>query len=195
MRVPGKGVFTKCARELDDRLVLTVGTLHPFARARAPFNPEPADIGLQMRGEHRTVLVERVGGQGDAGDLVERVQPAWRRGADMLRRAMGKKIKAEMETMSPAAREKRRMEVELERERRRIQEEEERAHAEAEKKAEEENRKRLEDEKKAEYDELLAYAVEFVESNPKVVSGIFKEWLANDAAKTNEANVAASGAA
>jgi flagellar M-ring protein FliF len=105
------------------------------------------------------------------------------------------KIKAEMETMSPAAREKRRMEVELERERRRIQEEEERAHAEAEKKAEEENRKRLEDEKKAEYDELLAYAVEFVESNPKVVSGIFKEWLANDAAKTNEANVAASGAA
>ena len=42
---------------------------------------------------------------------------------------------------------------------------------------------------------LLAYAVEFVESNPKVVSGIFKEWLANDAAKTNEANVAASGAA
>lgn len=44
------------------------------------------------------------------------------------------KIKAEMETMSPAAREKRRMEVELERERRRIQEEEERAQAEAEKK-------------------------------------------------------------
>ena len=85
------------------------------------------------------------------------------------------KIKAEMETMSPAAREKRRMEVELERERRRIQEEEERARLEAEKKAEEENRKRLEDEKKAEYDELLAYAVEYVESNPKVVSGIFKE--------------------
>jgi flagellar M-ring protein FliF len=105
------------------------------------------------------------------------------------------KIKAEMETMSPAAREKRRMEVELERERRRIQEEEERSRLEAEKKAEEENRKRLEDEKKAEYDELLAYAVEYVESNPKVVSGIFKEWLANDAAKTNEANVAASGAA
>ena len=105
------------------------------------------------------------------------------------------KIKAEMETMSPAAREKRRMEVELERERRRIQEEEERARLEAEKKAEEESRKRLEDEKKAEYDELLAYAVEYVESNPKVVSGIFKEWLANDAAKTNEANVASGGAA
>jgi len=45
------------------------------------------------------------------------------------------KIKAEMETMSPAAREKRRMEVVLERERRRIQEEEERARLEAEKKA------------------------------------------------------------
>jgi len=34
-----------------------------------------------------------------------------------------------------------------------------------------------------------------VESNPKVVSGIFKEWLANDAAKTNEANVASGGVA
>jgi len=104
------------------------------------------------------------------------------------------KIKAEMETMSPAAREKRRMEVELERERRRIQEEEERARVEAEKKMEEEARKRAEDEKKQEYDELLAYAVDFVGNNPKVVSGIFKEWLANDAAKTNEANVAAGGA-
>ena len=49
--------------------------------------------------------------------------------------------------------------------------------------------------KKAEYDELLAYAIEFVESNPKVVSGIFKEWLAQDAAKTNEANAAAAGGA
>ena len=49
------------------------------------------------------------------------------------------KIKAEMETMSPAAREKRRMEVELERERRRIQEEEERARVEAEKRMEEES--------------------------------------------------------
>ena len=104
------------------------------------------------------------------------------------------KIKAEMETMSPAAREKRRMEVELERERRRIQEEEERARVEAEKKMEEEARKRAEDEKKQEYDELLAYAVDFVGNNPKVVSGIFKEWLANDAVKTNEANVAAGGA-
>ncbi|NCX04125.1 MAG: hypothetical protein EBV72_14850, partial [Betaproteobacteria bacterium] len=105
------------------------------------------------------------------------------------------KIKAEMETMSPAAREKRRMEVELERERRRIQEEEERMRIEAEKKAEEDSRKRIEEEKKAEYDELLAYAIEFVESNPKVVSGIFKEWLAQDAAKTNEANTAAAGGA
>jgi flagellar M-ring protein FliF len=86
------------------------------------------------------------------------------------------------------------MEVELERERRRIQEEEERARVEAEKRMEEEARKRAEDEKKQEYDELLAYAVDFVGNNPKVVSGIFKEWLANDAAKTNEANVAAGGA-
>ena len=103
------------------------------------------------------------------------------------------KIKAEMETMSPAAREKRRMEVELERERRRIQEEEERSAAEALKKEEEQTRKRLEDEKKAEYDELLAYAIDYVGNNPKVVAGVFKEWLAGDAAKTNAANVAASG--
>jgi flagellar biosynthesis/type III secretory pathway M-ring protein FliF/YscJ len=103
------------------------------------------------------------------------------------------KIKAEMETMSPAAREKRRMEVELERERRRIQEEEERAAAEALKKEEEQTRKRLEEEKKAEYDELLAYAIDYVGNNPKVVAGVFKEWLAGDAAKTNAANVAASG--
>ena len=103
------------------------------------------------------------------------------------------KIKAEMETMSPAAREKRRMEVELERERRRIQEEEERSAAEALKKEEEQTRKRLEDEKKAEYDELLAYAIDYVGNNPKVVAGVFKEWLAGDAAKTNAANVAAAG--
>jgi flagellar biosynthesis/type III secretory pathway M-ring protein FliF/YscJ len=103
------------------------------------------------------------------------------------------KIKAEMETMSPAAREKRRMEVELERERRRIQEEEERSRVEAEKKREEEERSRVEAEKKQEYDDLLKYAIDYVESNPKVVSGIFKEWLSNDAAKTNAAN-ATSGA-
>jgi flagellar M-ring protein FliF len=83
------------------------------------------------------------------------------------------------------------MEVELERERRRIQEEEERMRVEAERKAEEESRKRIEEEKKAEYDELLAYAIDYVGNNPKVVSGIFKEWLANDAAKTNQANQAA----
>jgi hypothetical protein len=29
-----------------------------------------------------------------------------------------------------------------------------------------------------------------VEENPKVVSSVFKEWLADDAAKTNAANVA-----
>ena len=49
--------------------------------------------------------------------------------------------------------------------------------------------------KRQEYDELLAYAVDYVGNNPKVVSGIFKEWLANDAAKTNEANVAAQAGA
>jgi len=42
-------------------------------------------------------------------------------------------------------------------------------------------------------DELLAYAIDYVGNNPKVVAGVFKEWLAGDAAKTNAANVAASG--
>jgi hypothetical protein len=34
-----------------------------------------------------------------------------------------------------------------------------------------------------------------VEGNPKVVSSIFKEWLADDANKTNTANAAAAAAA
>ena len=105
------------------------------------------------------------------------------------------KIKAEMAQMDPKLREKRRMEMELLKERQRIAEEEERQRLDEEKKKMDEERTRLEEEKKNEYDSLLKYATEFVAENPKVVSGIFKEWLAADAAKTNTANVAAAAAA
>jgi flagellar M-ring protein FliF len=105
------------------------------------------------------------------------------------------KIKAEMAQMDPKLREKRRMEMELLKERQRIAEEEERQRLDEEKKKMDEERTRLEEEKKNEYDSLLKYATEFVAENPKVVSGIFKEWLASDAAKTNTANAAAAAAA
>ena len=102
------------------------------------------------------------------------------------------KIKAEMAQMDPKMREKRRMEMELLKERQRIADEEERERLEQEKKKMDEERLRLEEEKKHEYESLLKYATEFVADNPKVVSGIFKEWLAEDANKTNAANVAAT---
>ncbi|WP_353428186.1 flagellar M-ring protein FliF [Polynucleobacter sp. MWH-UH19D] len=104
------------------------------------------------------------------------------------------KIKAEMAQMDPKLREKRRMEMELLKERQRIAEEEERQRVEEERKRMEEERLRLEEEKKNEYESLLKYATDFVAENPKVVSGIFKEWLAADAEKTNSANAAAAAA-
>jgi flagellar biosynthesis/type III secretory pathway M-ring protein FliF/YscJ len=105
------------------------------------------------------------------------------------------KIKAEMAQMDPKLREKRRMEMELLKERQRIAEEEERQRVEEEKKRMEEERIRLEEEKKNEYESLLKYATDFVAENPKVVSSIFKEWLAEDAEKTNTANAAAAAVA
>ena len=102
------------------------------------------------------------------------------------------KIKAEMAQMDPKLREKRRMEMELLKERQRIAEEEERLRIEEEKKRMEDERIRQEEEKKNEYESLLKYATEFVADNPKVVSSIFKEWLAADAEKTNAANAAAA---
>jgi flagellar M-ring protein FliF len=105
------------------------------------------------------------------------------------------KIKAEMAQMDPKLREKRRMEMELLKERQRIAEEEERQRLDEEKKKMDEERIRLEEEKKNEYESLLKYATDFVAENPKVVSGIFKEWLAADADKTNTANAAAAAAA
>lgn len=96
------------------------------------------------------------------------------------------KIKAELSNMSPQAREKRRLEIELERERRRVQEEEERMRAEEERKHAEEERKRMEDEKTREYEELLAYAKDYVQQDPRVVAAIFKEWLSDKPAAPKE---------
>jgi flagellar biosynthesis/type III secretory pathway M-ring protein FliF/YscJ len=93
------------------------------------------------------------------------------------------RVKAELQAMSPAAREKRRLELELERERRRIQEEEERQRLEEERRILEDKRKREEEEKAAEYEELLAYAKEFVQKDPRVVAAIFKQWLQEDVEK------------
>jgi len=93
------------------------------------------------------------------------------------------RVKAELQAMSPAAREKRRLELELERERRRIQEEEERQRLEEERRILEDKRKREEEEKNAEYEELLAYAKEFVQKDPRVVAAIFKQWLQEDVEK------------
>jgi flagellar M-ring protein FliF len=93
------------------------------------------------------------------------------------------RVKAELQAMSPAAREKRRLELELERERRRIQEEEERQRLEEERRILEEKRKREEEDKAAEYEELLAYAKEFVQKDPRVVAAIFKQWLQDDVEK------------
>ena len=104
------------------------------------------------------------------------------------------KIKAEMAQMDPKLREKRRMEMELLKERQRIAEEEERQRIEEERKRMEEERLRQEEEKKNEYESLLKYATDFVAENPKVVSSIFKEWLAADAEKTNNANNTAAPA-
>jgi len=93
------------------------------------------------------------------------------------------RVKAELQAMSPAAREKRRLELELERERRRLQEEEERQRLEEERRILEDKRKREEEEKAAEYEELLAYAKEFVQKDPRVVAAIFKQWLQEDMEK------------
>lgn len=88
------------------------------------------------------------------------------------------KIKAELSSMSPQARERRRLELELDRERRRVQEEEERIRIEEEKTRLDEERKRMEEEKTREYDELLIYAKDYVQQDPRVVAAIFKDWLA-----------------
>ena len=104
--------------------------------------------------------------------------------AQRIEEEFDEKIKAELATMSPQAREMRRLELELEKERRRLEEEdkrmredEERVRLEEEKRRSGEDRKRLEEEKQREYDELIAYAKDYVTKDPRVVAAIFKDWL------------------
>jgi flagellar M-ring protein FliF len=96
------------------------------------------------------------------------------------------KIKAELAALTPQAREKRRLEIELERERRRLEEEEERMRQDEERARLEEERKRAEEDKQREYEELLAYARDYVQKDPRVVAAIFKDWL-SDARKAPSA--------
>ena len=114
--------------------------------------------------------------------------------AQNLEDEFDEKVKAEMASMSPQARERKRMELELERERKRIAEEEERARVEAQKREEEETSKRQEEGKKAEYEELVKYAYDYVTNDPRVVAGLFKQWLNEDSAKANAAKDAAAAA-
>ena len=115
--------------------------------------------------------------------------------AQNLEDEFDEKVKAEMASMSPQARERKRIELELEKERKRVAEEEERARVESQKKEEEESRKRLEDAKKTEYEELVKYAYDYVTNDPRVVSQLFKQWLSEDAAKANAAKDAAAASA
>lgn len=94
------------------------------------------------------------------------------------------KLKAELALMSPQAREKRRLEIQLERERRRLAEEEERMRQEEERlrleeerRRAEEDRKRLDEEKQREYEDLMAYAKDYVGQDARVVAAVFKDWL------------------
>ncbi len=104
--------------------------------------------------------------------------------AQRMEEEFDEKIKAELATMSPQAREKRRLEIELEKERRRLEEEdkrmredEDRLRLEEDKRRSEDERKRLEEDKQREYEELITYAKDYVTKDPRVVASIFKEWL------------------
>jgi len=114
--------------------------------------------------------------------------------AQNLEDEFDEKVKAEMASMSPQARERKRMELELERERKRVAEEEELNRIETQKREEEEARKRQEEGKKAEYDELVKYAFDYVTNDPRVVAGLFKQWLNEDSAKASAAKDAAAAA-
>ena len=102
-------------------------------------------------------------------------------------------MKAELSQMTPQAREKRRLEMELDKERRRLEEEEKRmqedevrTRAEEEKRRTEDERKRLDEDKQREYEELIAYAKDYVTKDARVVAQVFKDWLSqtNDKPKS-----------
>ncbi len=104
--------------------------------------------------------------------------------AQQLDEQFDEKMKLELAMLSPQAREKRRLEMELDKERRRMEleerqmaEDEARVRAEEDRRREEEDRKRMEEDKQREYEELLAYAKDYVSRDAAVVAAVFKDWL------------------
>lgn len=104
--------------------------------------------------------------------------------AQQLDEQFDEKMKMELSMLSPQAREKRRLEMELDKERRRLEieerqmaEDEARVRAEEDRRREEEDRKRQEEDKQREYEELLAYAKDYVSRDAAVVAAVFKDWL------------------
>lgn len=104
--------------------------------------------------------------------------------AQQLDEQFDEKMKLELAMLSPQAREKRRLEMELDKERRRLEleerqmaEDEARVRAEEDRRREEEDRKRMEEDKQREYEELLAYAKDYVSRDAAVVAAVFKDWL------------------
>jgi len=49
--------------------------------------------------------------------------------------------------------------------------------AEEDRRREDEDRKRMEEDKQREYEELLAYAKDYVSRDAAVVAAVFKDWL------------------
>jgi flagellar M-ring protein FliF len=101
-----------------------------------------------------------------------------------LEEEMDEKMKIELAHLSPQARQMRRLEMELDKERRRLEiedkrmhEDEARAQAEDEKRRAEDDRKRTDEDRQREYEELIAYAKDYVSKDAVVVAAVFKDWL------------------
>jgi flagellar M-ring protein FliF len=106
--------------------------------------------------------------------------------AQQLEDEMDEKTRIELAALQPQARERRRREIELDKERRQVEDEERQMREEADRERQEEERARLEvdrlrseQDKQREYDELMAYAKEYVTQDPRVVAAVFKEWLSD----------------
>ena len=110
--------------------------------------------------------------------------------AQQLEEELDEKLKVELAHLSPQARQMRRLEMELDKERRRLEleeqrmrEDEDRARAEEEKRRAEEERKRSDEDRQREYEELIAYAKDYVGKDPVVVAAVFKDWLSEPQTK------------
>lgn len=93
---------------------------------------------------------------------------------------LDEKVRAELAMMTPEGREKRRLEMELRREKMRLEEEERKLAAEQKKILEEEERRIAAERAENEYEDLIEYAKAYVQSDPRVVSNVFKGWMMLD---------------